>query len=549
MSLHKESESNGHTSPSAGSPNGLSSGNDGTKRNLRVSHAFSRLSSAGSLTTRVKPRHIQLISMGGAVGTIMFVQIGSALSIGGPGSLFVAFLLWSTVLLAVNTCLAEMVCWLPISSPFVRFADRFVDEALGVVSGLNFFIYIAIGIPFEMTAANLMLQFWTDRIPVAAVIVFMIVAYAAFNVFAVRLYGEVEFWLAIGKIVLAVGLLLFTLVVALGGNPEHDRFGFRNWDSSKVSGAPFVPYVFPGATGRFIGFLSCLVEAAFTMQGPEYIAMTAGEAAQPRRTMYRSFSSITFRLVVFFVFGTLSVGVLVPHSDPALLGASGHVKRGSGTSPYVIAMTRLRIPVLPHVVNALVLLSIFSAGNSYVYTASRTLYGMALEGQVPRVFARCSKRGVPIYAVGASMLFSSLAFLQLNRESAVILQWISLIATVGLMINYALISLTYLRFRAALAEQNVPRSTLPWVGRLQPFCGYYALITCTTMIFLSGYAVFLPGHWSVTTFVFSYVLILILPLVFLTWKFTKRTKASLRKVSEIDLFKRERGTMDDRDCI
>ncbi|CAK5271722.1 unnamed protein product [Mycena citricolor] len=468
MPLHEDPDLN---SLSAGSSNGLGSGKDGTKRNLR-------------------PRHIQLISMGGAIGTVMFVQIGSALAIGGPGSLFVAFLLWSTVVLAVNNCLAEMVCWIPISSPFVcvtpprllsllklchqvRFADRFVDEALGVVSGLNLFIYIAIGIPFEMAATNLMLQFWTDKIPVLAVVVVMIIAYTAFNVFAVRLYGEVEFWLAIGKIVLAVGLFLFTLVVALGGNPEHDRFGFRNWDSSKVpiQGAPFAAYAFPGASGRFTGFLSCLVQAAFTMSGPEYIAMTAGEAAQPRRTMHRSFSSITFRLVMFNVLGALSVGVLVPHSDPALLGASEHVKRGSGTSPYVIAMTRLRIPFLPHVVNALVMLSIFSAGNSYVYTASRTLYGMALEGQMPRVFARCSKRGVPIYAVGASMLFSSMAFLQLNKASAVILQWITLVATVGLMVDNAIISLTYLRFRA------------------------------------------------------------------------------LRKVCEIDLFERERASVDDRDCM
>ncbi|CAK5270850.1 unnamed protein product [Mycena citricolor] len=525
MPLHEDPDLN---SLSAGSSNGLGSGKDGTKRNLR-------------------PRHIQLISMGGAIGTVMFVQIGSALAIGGPGSLFVAFLLWSTVVLAVNNCLAEMVCWIPISSPFVRFADRFVDEALGVVSGLNLFIYIAIGIPFEMAATNLMLQFWTDKIPVLAVVVAMIIAYTAFNVFAVRLYGEVEFWLAIGKIVLAVGLFLFTLVVALGGNPEHDRFGFRNWDSSKVPGAPFAAYAFPGASGRFTGFLSCLVQAAFTMSGPEYIAMTAGEAAQPRRTMHRSFSSITFRLVMFNVLGALSVGVLVPHSDPALLGASEHVKRGSGTSPYVIAMTRLRIPFLPHVVNALVMLSIFSAGNSYVYTASRTLYGMALEGQMPRVFSRCSKRGVPIYAVGASMLFSSMAFLQLNKASAVILQWITLVATVGLMVDNAIISLTYLRFRAALADQNIPRSSLPWFGRLQPFCGYYALIACTTMIFLSGYAVFLPGHWSLTTFIFSYVLILILPLVFVTWKVAKRTK--LRKVCEIDLFERERASVDDRDCM
>lgn len=149
--------------------------------------------------------------------------------------------------------------------------------------------------------------------------------------------------------------------------------------------------------------------------------MTAGEASNPRYTLPRSFRSIVSRLVVFFIVGAVSVGVLVPYTDPNLLLTA--VRPGAGTSPYVIAMQHLHLSGLAHVVNAFVMLSIFSAGNNYVYTASRILFGMALEGHVPRALAKCNSRGVPVYCVCVTMMFSVLAFLQLGQTSGMVLQW------------------------------------------------------------------------------------------------------------------------------
>ncbi|KAJ7685991.1 general amino acid permease AGP2 [Mycena rosella] len=484
---------------------------------------------------RLKARHIQLFSIGGTIGTVLFVQIGSGLTIGGPGTLLLTFVLWSTVVLAINNCLSEMVTWIPISAPYVRFADRFVDEAFGVCSGFNLFLNFALGAPYEITAFNLMLNFWTNKIPVAAVIVFMILCYAALNLFTVRFYGESEFWLALGKVILIVGLLIFTFVVMVGGNPAHDAFGFRNWN------APFAAYVYDGSLGRFLGFLSCLIQASMTISGPEYVAITAGEAAHPRRTLPRSFNTITARLVVFFLLGALSVGVLVPYTDPSLLGTAA-VRPGTGTSPYVIAMEHLRLGGLAHAVNALVMLSIFSAGNSYVYIASRALFGMALEGRAPRVLATCTARGVPIYCVGITLSFALLAFLQLQHTSAVVLLWITRFTNVSGMANYAMIAFTYLRFHAALEAQKIPRESLPRRSPWQPFCGYYSFAASFTMVFIAGYAVFLPGHWNVLTFVFSYALIAVLPAIFLGWKLGRGTKWRIPR--EVDLFTEERAEVD-----
>lgn len=136
--------------------------------------------------------------------------------------------------------------------------------------------------------------------------------------------------------------------------------------------------------------------------------MTAGEAANPRRTMPSAFTGVIYRLTFFFVFGTLCVGTIIAYNDPDLLDAISNAHPGAGSSPYVIAMVHLQIPILPHIVNALVLTSIFSAGNSYVFCASRALMGLSLEGKVPKIFSKCTKTGVPIYSVALTLLFGLL---------------------------------------------------------------------------------------------------------------------------------------------
>lgn len=131
--------------------------------------------------------------------------------------------------------------------------------------------------------------------------------------------------------------------------------------------------------------------------------MTAGEARDPRQNLPVAFTSVFYRLTAFFMLGSLCVGIVVPYNDKDLLNAIAHAHPGAGSSPYVIAMQHLRIPILPHIVNALILSAVFSAGNSYVFCASRTLFGLALEGKAPRFLTRCTGSGVPIYCVGVTL--------------------------------------------------------------------------------------------------------------------------------------------------
>jgi len=231
--------------------------------------------------------------------------------------------------------------------------------------------------------------------------------------------------------------------------------------------------------------------------------MAAGEAENPRVVMPRAYNAVFYRLTAFFVLGSLAVGILVPHDDAELTRAYADSAPGAAASPYVVAMNRLRIGVLPHAVNAMVLTAAFSAGNSYVYCASRSLYGLALEGKAPAALTRCTRRGVPYVCVAVVLALALLSFLQVSRGAADVLQWFVSLVTASQLINFAVMCFTYIRFHKALAAQGIPRTSLPYKAALMPYAAYFGLAGCSVMAFVGGYTVFLPGHWDLPTFLFS----------------------------------------------
>jgi amino acid transporter len=487
---------------------------------------------ADDLQRHLGNRQIQLIAIGGSIGTALFVSIGGALAKAGPAGMLLAYLFYSCIQGLVNNGMAEMTIHMPVSGGFVRIAGKWVDEAFGFMAGWNFFFYEALLIPFEITALNIVLSFWRDDIPVWAVCLAAIVLYGACNVLAVKAYGEAEFWLSGGKVILIIMLFCFTFVTMVGGNPAHDAYGFRHW---RKPGA-FAEYITRGHLGQFEGFLGALWAASFCIVGPEYISMVSGEAKRPRTYIKTAFKTVYWRFGLFFILGALTCGIVIPYNDPTLVGILAGDKGGGGTaaaSPYVIAMKNLAIPVLPHITNALLVTSIFSAGNTYTYCASRSLYSMAIEGRAPKIFRKCTKNGVPIYCFAVTMVFPFLSFLQVSKSSAKALTWLTNLITAGGLINFIVMNITYLCFYRACKAQGLDRRTLPYRGWFQPYSAWIALVAQVTIVLVSGYEVFLPGKWTVDSFFTSYTMVGVAPVLFFGWKLLKRTK--IVKPHEVDL--------------
>jgi amino acid transporter len=317
-------------------------------------------------------------------------------------------------------------------------------------------------------------------------------------------------------------LFMFTFVSMVGGNPQHDAYGFRHFNKP----GPFAEYISTGDLGRFEGFLGALWAASFCIVGPEYISMVAGEAVRPRTYIKTAFKTVYWRFGIFFIMGSLCVGIAIPYNDPTLVAILSGEKGGAGTgaaSPYVIAMQNLAVPVLPHVTNALLITCIFSAGNAYTYCATRTLYGLALDGRAPKILRKCSRNGVPIYCFCVVMLFPFLSFLQVSNGSNKVLTWLVNLITAGGLIDFIVICVTYLAFYRACKTQGIDRKTLPYCGWFQPYSAWIALVALVCVVFVYGYSVFLPGHWKIDDFFSYYTMVGVAPVLYVGWKMIKRT--------------------------
>lgn len=167
----------------------------------------------------------------------------------------------------------------------------------------------------------------------AAVITIVLLMYAAINIFAVKWYGESEFWLALGKVLLIVGLILYTFFTMLGLNPIHDRYGFRYWQNPGPVNYGYGGY--EGSLAGFLGFLACLIQASFTIAGPEYVSMAAGEAENPQKVLPKVYVGVLYRLTAFFVLGSLAVAIVLPYDDADLIAAYANSAPGAAASPYV----------------------------------------------------------------------------------------------------------------------------------------------------------------------------------------------------------------------
>jgi yeast amino acid transporter len=187
-------------------------------------------------------------------------------------------------------------------------------------------------------------------------------------------------------------------------------------------------------------------------------------------------------------------------------------------------MERLKIHVLPSIVNALIMTSIFSAGNGLLFTATRTLYGMSITGHAPRFLSYCTKQGVPIWALCVALSFCLLAFLQVNSSSAEVMTYLVDLVTCCQLINYGFTAVTYRHFYASLRRQGISRDTLPYKGRFQPYTSYLAIGGTSFMVLAGGYDVFIKGGWSVMWFFLDYGMIGFFIVAYLGWKLVFRTK-------------------------
>ncbi|KHO00261.1 amino-acid permease inda1 [Metarhizium album ARSEF 1941] len=481
------------------------------------------------LARGLKSRHIQFLALGGAIGTGLFIGSGGILSATGPAPLFMAYSSMMMIVWVVMNCLAEMVTYLPmrgITVPY--FVDRFVDPSLGFAAGWNYWYAYAILIGAEATAAGIIIDYWGANVNIAVWITIVLGVILFLNIIAVSFFGEAEFWFASIKLITIMGLIILGIVVFFGGAPKSDGvLGFHYW---KSPGA-FVEYKATGSTGRFLGYWHALVSAGFAfITSPELIAIAAGETIAPRRNIPKAARRFIWRLAVFYGLGSLIIGIIVPSDDPTLLGANKQGKSDASASPFVIGIQNFGIPTLNHIINAAILTSAWSAGNSFLYSGSRVLYSMSLNGQAPKLFRTTNRNGVPWVAVLATWSVGLLAYLNVSNSGAEVFAWFTNISTISGFIAWIIVMVTYLRFRRAMIYNNLLQS-LPYRTALQPYATYAALAVISILTITNGFQTFIP--FKAKDFVAAYITLPIFLILYAGHKIKSRTSLYI-PVDQID---------------
>ncbi|KAK0466840.1 general APC amino acid permease [Desarmillaria tabescens] len=462
----------------------------------------------------------------GTIGTGLFLGSGEALHVAGPLGALIAYMLVGTVAYSSLCSVGEMTTFAPISGTFPHFAARWVDPAFGFAVGWNYFYGQAISVPVEVAAAVILLSFWDENTSHAAIYTAVIcVLMCAINIFGVRYFGEAEFLFAFIKLSTIIGLLLAGLVIDLGGGPNHGRIGFRYWKHpGALARAGLVSSI---NTDRFLAIMSVIIQAAFSFTGMELVAIAASETESPRRNIGKAVNRVVYRIVLFYILGILMIGMLVSYDDDALLNTSGNAAQ----SPFVIAFNRAGVKVLPHIINAAVFTSAFSAGNTYLFCGSRILYGLALRGQGPRFLTYCTKNGLPLTAVLVTCCFSLLSFMTVSSGAERVFFWLQNLTATGGFIGWFCINLTYVFFRRGMLAQGFDLKENIYNHSWQPYLAWWGIFWTIFFTLVNGYAVFFS--FDISDFLVAYINLPIFASLYFGYKLIMRT--SVWKPEDMDL--------------
>ncbi|MED1203859.1 amino acid permease [Heyndrickxia acidicola] len=462
--------------------------------------------SSQKLRRSLKSRHLTMISLGGTIGTGLFLASGGAIHTAGPGGALVAYILIGIMVYFLMTSLAEMAAYMPVSGSFSTYAAKFVDPSLGFALGWNYWYNWAITIAAELSAVTLIMKFWFPDTPsyiwsaICLIIMFLI------NYLSVKGFGEAEFWFSLIKVVTVIIFVItgFLMIFGImGGKPV----GLKNLT---IGDAPF--------HGGFMALLGIFMAAGFSFQGTELLGVAAGESDNPEKNIPRAVKQVFWRILLFYVLAILVIGLLIPYTNQSL--SNGAVTM----SPFTLVFNKAGIAFAASVMNAIILTSVLSAGNSGMYASTRMLWDLAQAGHAPKFLGKLNKKGVPVNALIITALVGTLAFLASLFGDGVVYNWLLNASGMSGFIAWLGIAISHYRFRKAYVAQGRDLNDLPYRAKWFPFGPIFAFILCAVVIIGQDYPAFIGGKVDWNGVFVSYIGLPLFIIVWLGYKFTKKTK-------------------------
>lgn len=396
----------------------------------------------------LKNRHIQLIAMGGAIGTGLFLGSAQVIQSAGP-SIILGYGIGGFIVFLILRHLGEMIAHEPVTGSFSHFAYKYWGRFPGFLTGWNYWMLYILVAMTELTAVAKYIHYWWPHIPAWASVLFFFAVITTINLFNVKIYGESEFWLSMIKVVAVVSMIVFGLYLLITADASSGATITNLWQQGG-----FFPH-------GFEGLFYMLAFIMFAFGGIDLIGMAAAEAENPKETIPKAINQVVFRILIFYV-GSLTILLSLVSWNHLELG-------GLDKSPFVMIFSQLGIQWAAHLLNFIILTAALSVYNSGMYANSRMLFSLSQQGNAPKILSKVNKQGVPIVATlfSACLIFGCVLLNYFVPEQA--LDHLMYVVVGALILNWAMISLTHLKFRKAIKKANV-KTHFP--ALFSPFSNY-----------------------------------------------------------------------------
>ncbi|WP_240903117.1 amino acid permease [Sphingobacterium sp. SGG-5] len=427
-------------------------------------------------------RHIQLIALGGAIGTGLFLGVGKAAILAGP-SVILGYAIAGIIAFFIMRQLGEMVVEEPVSGSFSFFANKYWGSFAGFASGWNYWILYVLVSMAELTAIGVYVQFWWPEIPLWVSSLFFFIVINAINLASVKIYGETEFWFSIIKVVAIIAMILFGSYLLISG-----AGGERASIDNLYNDGGFFPkgWLSTNEEGGYQGLLAALVMIMFSFGGLELVGITAAEAENPQKNIPRATNQVLIRILIFYVGALFILFSLMPWRS-ITAETSPFVEVFNTLNSYqftLLGKTFYFTALIANILNVIVLTAALSVYNSCVYSNSRMLYGLAEQGNAPQFLKRLNKNYSPVNAILVSAALVGICII-INRiipDKA--LEILMSLVVSSLIINWIMISWTHLYFKK---HETIKHTKTLFPSFLYPWSNYICLLFLLGVLVMMWY--------------------------------------------------------------
>ena len=461
------------------------------------------------LQRKLGARHLNMIAIGGSIGTGLFLASGATIANAGPGGALLAYVLIGIMIYFLMTSLGELATHNPTSGAFFTYGTKYVEGGFGFALGWNYWYNWAITVAFELVAVQFIMKFWFPDIPGVYWSAIFLAIIFGINALTVKGFGESEFFFSLVKVLAIIAFIIIGIWMIMKIMLTPGAEAFANWS---IGDAPFV--------GGFQALIGVAMIAGFSFQGTEMVGVAAGESKDPKKTIPVAIKQIFWRILLFYIVCIFIIGTLITYNDPRLLQAAA--TDNIALSPFTLLYEKAGFAFAASIMNAVILTAILSAGNSGMYSSTRMLFDMARKGSAPKMFARLDPRGVPMNALYATTAIAALCFLTTFFGEQEVFNWLLNMSGMCGFIVWLGIAISHYRFRKGYLAQGYKLEDLAYRAKFFPFAPWFAFILCAIVVLGQNYQDVLAGQWMGV--LSTYISIPLFLAIWFGYKWKKKTK-------------------------